>query len=167
MRKRFTHRSAIIDDTTSWRDKKKTFIGKGTHIWHFSHVCSGAFIGEDCMLGQNVYIGSDVNIGNRVRIQNNVSVYNGVTMENDIFVGPSVVFTNVHLPMPTQKAEKFSATHVRSGAMIGANSTIITPCLIGKNAVIGAGSVVTSDVPDNAVVYGNPARVIRINDEQQ
>jgi UDP-2-acetamido-3-amino-2,3-dideoxy-glucuronate N-acetyltransferase len=158
----FIHRSAIVDTQGEWRAKGQgnPKIGKGTNIWHFSHVCLGSSIGDQCIIGQNVYIGPNVVIGNNCRIQNNVSVYDGVTIGNDVFVGPSVVFTNVKLPRPKVKAKRFDKIIIEDSVMIGANSTIVAPCTIRSGASIGAGSVVTMrEVPPNSIIYGNPARV--------
>jgi len=148
----FVHTSSIID-----RGAK---IGKGTQIWHFTHIMPHATIGKNCKIGQNAFIGSHVVIGNNVKIQNNVSVYEGVTLENDVFCGPSMVFTNVINPrclFPRNDARHFLKTHVGQGASIGANVTIVCGVTIGKHSFIGAGSVVTKDVPAYALVYGNPA----------
>lgn len=147
----YVHESAYVDEPVS--------IGKGTKIWHFSHVRSGAQIGENCNIGQNVYIGQDVWIGRNVKIQNNVSVYERVTLEDDVFCGPSMVFTNVinprsHIP----RKHEFKPTLVRCGASLGANCTIICGITIGRYAMIGAGSTVTKDVPDYAFIVGAPAR---------
>jgi len=147
------HPSAIIDDGAQ--------IGHDTRIWHWVHVCGGARIGSGCSLGQNVFVGNDVLIGNNVKIQNNVSVYEGVTLEDDVFCGPSMVFTNVLTPrcaFPRNTAEDFAPTVVKRGASIGANATIVCGHTIGQHALIGAGAVVTRDVPAYAVVFGNPAR---------
>ncbi|QQR91929.1 MAG: N-acetyltransferase [Myxococcales bacterium] len=134
-------------------------IGKGTKIWHFSHVSEGARIGDGCILGQNVFIGRDVQIGNGVKIQNNVSVYSGVVIEDDVFLGPSCVFTNVLLPRSfVEQKQSFSETRIRVGATIGANATIVCGNNIGHYAMIGAGSVVTHSVPDFALVMGVPAK---------
>jgi UDP-2-acetamido-3-amino-2,3-dideoxy-glucuronate N-acetyltransferase len=135
-------------------------IGRGTYIWHYSHIMTRAYIGEDCTLGQNVLIASDVTIGNRVKIQNNVSVYTGVTLEDEVFCGPSLVFTNVINPRSAvPRREEFQQTVVRQGATLGANATIICGVTIGRHAFVGAGAVVTKDVPDYALFLGNPARL--------
>ncbi len=147
------HDSAVIDGDVT--------IGKGTEIWHFCHLMAGARIGRNCTLGQNVFVGPGVAVGNNVKIQNNVSVYQGVVLEDDVFCGPSCVFTNVDRPrsaFPTDDA-KYANTIVRRGASIGANATVVCGHTIGAHAFVGAGSVVTKDVPAHAVVYGNPARV--------
>jgi len=137
-------------------------IGEGTKIWHFSHVQSGAKIGKSCVLGQNVNVGNNVVIGNHVKIQNNVSVYEGVTLEDYVFCGPSMVFTNIIDPRckyPQAGAQYYEPTVVREGASLGANCTILCGHTIGRFAFVGAGSVVTRDVPDFALVMGNPARI--------
>jgi len=149
----FIHPTAVVDAGAK--------IGEGTKIWHFTHVMSGARIGEDCTIGQNVFIGGDVVIGSNVKIQNNVSVYEGVILEDDVFCGPSMVFTNVDRPrsaFPIDHAQ-YLKTIVKRGATIGANATIVCGHTIGEHAFIGAGSVVTKDVPAYAIVYGNPARI--------
>lgn len=145
------HPTAIIDEGAE--------IGDGTRIWHWVHVCRGARIGRDCSLGQNVYVGNDVAIGNNVRIQNNVSVYDAVTLEDEVFCGPSMVFTNVVNPRSavTRKHE-YRPTLVRRGATLGANCTVVCGNTIGRYAFVGAGAVVTKDVPDFALVVGVPAR---------
>src|SRR5690606_3094678 len=136
-------------------------IGRGTRIWHWVHVCAGARIGERCSLGQNVFVGNRVVIGDNVRIQNNVSVYDEVTLEDDVFCGPSMVFTNVFNPRSAvpRKAE-YRPTLVGRGATLGANCTIVCGVTIGESAFVGAGAVVTSDVPAYALVVGVPARQI-------
>ncbi len=148
------HPSAVVDDGAT--------IGPGSQVWHFSHVSAGAVLGARCKLGQNVFVGQDVRIGNGVKIQNNVSVYAGVTLEEDVFCGPSAVFTNVRDPRAAfaqNRADCYVPTRVRRGATIGANATIVCGVTIGEQAFIGAGAVVTRDVPSYALVYGNPARV--------
>ncbi|MBN3038338.1 MAG: N-acetyltransferase [Candidatus Omnitrophica bacterium] len=150
----FAHHTAVIE--------KGARIGKGTKIWHYSHIMSGAKIGPNCKLGQNVYIGQNVKIGINVKIQNNVSVYPGVTLENNVFCGPSMVFTNIINPrseIVRNDKRFYLKTLVKEGASIGANATIVCGNTIGRSAFIGAGSVVTKDVPDYALVYGNPARI--------
>jgi len=147
----FAHPTAVIDEPCS--------IGKGTRIWHFCHVMRGARIGERCVLGQNVFIANDVVIGNNVKIQNNVSVYTGVELEDDVFCGPSCVFTNVSNPRSQiVRRHLYEHTLVRRGTTIGANATIVCDVIIGRYAFIGAGAVVTHDVPDYALVLGVPAR---------
>lgn len=147
----FVHPSAIVDEGA--------VLGAGTQVWHFVHVCSGARLGERCNLGQNVFIGPGVVIGAGVKIQNNVSVYAGVELSDDVFVGPSAVFTNVRTPRAhvNRKAE-LAKTFVGKGATIGANATIVCGHRIGEYAFIGAGAVVTKDVPRHAVMMGCPAR---------
>jgi len=147
----FKHETAIID--------KGCCIGAGTKIWHFSHIMSNCKIGENCTIGQNVFIAQEVALGNNVKVQNNVSIYTGVTCEDDIFLGPSMVFTNITNPRSAiSRKEQYAQTHVGKGATIGANATIICGHSIGKYAFIGAGAVVTKKVPDYALVVGNPAR---------
>ena len=151
----FKHESAYVDEPCR--------IGEGTKIWHFSHVQSGATIGANCVLGQNVNIGNNVIVGNSVKIQNNVSVYEGVTLEDYAFCGPSVVFTNVFDPRskyPQVGSRFYKRTLVKEGASIGANATIICGTTIGRYAFVGAGSVVTRDIPDYALVVGNPAKIV-------
>ena len=148
----FVHESSYVDEPVT--------IGSGTKIWHFSHIMKGAIIGRDCVIGQNVYIDIDVVIGNNVKIQNNVSVFKKVTLEDNVFCGPSAVFTNVINPRSAYPKEfdEYSSTLVKQGATIGANATIICGVIIGEFAFIGAGSVVTRDVLPYALMYGNPAR---------
>lgn len=147
------HPTAIVDDGAS--------LGAGTAVWHWVHVCGGAVIGQNCSLGQNVYVGNSVMIGNGVRIQNNVSVYDNVTLEDDVFCGPSMVFTNVYNPRAhVSRKDEYRPTLVRRGATLGANSTIVCGVTIGAYAFIGAGSVVTRDVPAHALMVGVPARQI-------
>jgi len=150
----FVHESSYIDEGVS--------IGSGTKIWHFCHLLSGVTLGSGCRIGQNVVIGPRVHVGNNVKIQNNVSVYQGVTLEDDVFCGPSMVFTNVMTPRSAfvrNTENDFAPTLVKRGASIGANATIICGCTIGEHALVGAGAVVTKDIPSYAVVYGNPARI--------
>lgn len=147
----FIHSSAIVDPGAT--------LGCGTRVWHFVHVCAGARIGNDCSLGQNVFVANDVVIGNRVKIQNNVSLYDAVTLEDDVFCGPSMVFTNVFNPRAAlERKHEYRPTLVRRGATIGANATIVCGVTIGCHAFVGAGAVVTRDVPDFALVAGVPAR---------
>ncbi|PQO88149.1 N-acetyltransferase [Massilia phosphatilytica] len=147
------HPSSIIDDGA--------VIGEQTRIWHFVHVCGGARIGAGCSLGQNVFIGDDVLIGNNVKIQNNVSVYDAVTLEDDVFCGPSMVFTNVYNPRSAVvRKHEYRRTLVRRGATIGANATIVCGVTIGEHAFVGAGAVITRDVPSFALMAGVPARQI-------
>jgi len=150
--KAFVHPTAIVE--------KGAFIGEGTRVWHFSHVLPGSRVGEGCNIGQNVVIGPDVTIGSRCRIQNNVSVYKGVTLEDGVFCGPSMVFTNVYNPRAEiRKMDELRATVVKKGATIGANATIVCGVTIGRYALVGAGAVVTGNVPDHGLVTGNPARL--------
>lgn len=147
------HPSAIVDDGAQ--------IGEGGRIWHWVHICAGARIGRDCSLGQNVFVGNDVVIGNNVKIQNNVSVYDAVTLEDDVFCGPSVVFTNVYNPRSTViRKDEYRRTLVRRGATLGANSTIVCGVTVGEYAFVGAGAVLNHDVPDYALVVGVPAHQI-------
>jgi len=148
----FVHDSSYVDDPCS--------IGDGTRIWHFSHIMQNSEIGRNCNIGQNVVVSPDCIIGDNVKIQNNVSVYTGVILEDDVFCGPSMVFTNVINPRShVERKEEYKTTLVRKGATIGANATIICGVTLGQYAFVGAGSVVTRDIPDYAVVYGSPARI--------
>ncbi|KQV52493.1 acyltransferase [Massilia sp. Root335] len=147
------HSSAIVD--------AGAVLGPGTRVWHFSHVCGGARIGADCSLGQNVFVGNDVVIGNGVKIQNNVSVYDAVTLEDDVFCGPSMVFTNVYNPRAgIVRKDQYRRTVVKRGASIGANATIVCGVTVGRFAFVGAGAVVKRSVPDFAMMAGVPARQI-------
>jgi UDP-2-acetamido-3-amino-2,3-dideoxy-glucuronate N-acetyltransferase len=147
----FAHETAVIDSGCE--------IGEQTKIWHFSHIMSNCFIGKQCSIGQNVVISPEVRIGNNVKIQNNVSVYTGVICEDDVFLGPSAVFTNVINPRSAiVRKNEYKPTLVQKGATIGANSTIVCGITIGKYAFVGAGAVVTKNIPDYALVVGNPAR---------
>lgn len=147
----FAHETAVIDPDCQ--------IGEGTKIWHFSHIMSHCVIGQQCSIGQNVVISPEVVLGKRVKIQNNVSVYTGVICEDDVFLGPSAVFTNVINPRSSIiRKNEYRRTLVRKGATIGANATIVCGIEIGNYAFVGAGAVVTKDIPDYALVVGNPAR---------
>lgn len=149
--KYFAHETAIIDSNCE--------IGEGTKIWHFSHIMSNCFIGSNCSFGQNVVVSPDVVLGNNVKVQNNVSIYTGVICEDDVFLGPSMVFTNVINPRSAVvRKNEYKKTLVRRGATIGANATIVCGIEIGEYALIGAGSVVTKDVPSFALIIGNPGR---------
>lgn len=152
-KKYFVHESASIDE--------KVEIGEGTQIWHFSHIMKEARIGKNCKIGQNVYVDTRVRIGDNVKIQNNVSVYKGVTLKDYVFCGPSMVFTNIINPRSAyvRDIKEYKKTLVREGATIGANATIMCGITIGKYAFIGAGTVVTKNVPDYALIYGNPGRI--------
>ncbi|MGE4586725.1 MAG: acyltransferase [Mangrovibacterium sp.] len=146
----FVHETACIDEGAS--------IGKGSRIWHFCHVMSGACIGNDCVLGQNVYVGSRAELGNRVKVQNNVSLYDAVILEDEVFCGPSCVFTNVINPRSfVERKDQYRPTRVKRGASIGANATLICGVTVGAYALIGAGAVVTRDVKPHALVMGVPA----------
>ncbi len=145
----FIHSTSCIDENVS--------VGAGTKIWHFSHILKNSKVGERCIIGQNASIGPDVSIGNGVKIQNNVSIYKGVTIEDDVFCGPSCVFTNVYNPRAfIERKNEFLPTRVKKGATLGANATVVCGITIGRYAVIGAGAVVKSDVPDYAVIVGVP-----------
>src|SRR5688572_19891686 len=149
----FAHASAVIDEGC--------VIGAGTKIWHFSHIMPGCTIGENCNIGQNVVISPEVTLGNNVKVQNNVSIYTGVTCEDDVFLGPSMVFTNITNPRSAVvRKHMYEKTTVKKGASIGANATIVCGHDIGEYAFIGAGTVVTKNVPAYALVVGNPARQI-------
>lgn len=147
------HPTAIVDEGAT--------LGEGTRVWHWVHICGGAHIGANCSLGQNVFVGNDVVIGNNVKIQNNVSVYDAVTLENDVFCGPSMVFTNVYNPRAAvvRKAE-YRRTVVRRGATIGANATVVCGVSIGEFAFVGAGAVINKDIKAFALVVGVPARQV-------
>ncbi|HUX57713.1 MAG TPA: DapH/DapD/GlmU-related protein [Bacteroidales bacterium] len=150
-KKYFAHKTAIIDDGCK--------IGKGTKIWHFSHIMTDSEIGENCNIGQNVVISPGVKLGKNVKVQNNVSIYSGVICDDDVFLGPSMVFTNVINPRSAiKRRDQFLETIVERGASIGANSTIVCGIIIGRYAFVGAGAVVTKDVKPYALVLGNPAR---------
>ena len=146
----FVHETAVVDTDVQ--------IGKGSKIWHFSHIMSHCSLGDNCILGQNVFLGYSVRVGSGVKIQNNVSVYSGVEIEDDVFLGPSMVFTNVNAPRSFIEQKNYARTLVKKGASIGANATIVCGNTIGAYAFIGAGSVVTREVPDFAFIYGVPAR---------
>lgn len=148
----FVHESSYID--------QPCVIGMGTRIWHFCHLMGGCAIGENCNIGQNVLIASGVVLGKNVKVQNNVSIYSGVICEDDVFLGPSMVFTNVINPRAfVERKEEFKNTFIKRGASIGANATIVCGNTIGQYAMIGAGSLVAGNVPDYALVYGNPAQI--------
>lgn len=151
----FVHESSYIDMPCE--------IGEGTKIWHFSHIQKNTRIGKNCVFGQNVNVANNVIIGNYCKIQNNVSIYEGVTLEDYVFCGPSMVFTNILDPKckyPQVGAQYYIKTLVREGASIGANATIVCGHTIGRNSIIGAGAVVTKDIPDYALVVGNPAKIV-------
>lgn len=164
----FLHESSYVDENCQ--------IGEGSKIWHFCHVLSNTKIGKNCSLGQNCVVGPDVTVGNGVKVQNNISIYKGVTIEDDVFLGPSLVFTNITNPRSfINRKSEFKPTLVKRGASLGANATIVCGVTIGQYALVGAGSVVTKDVPDFAQVYGVPAKqkawvaksghVLKFNDE--
>lgn len=149
----YAHPTAILDEGCQ--------VGRGSRIWHFSHICAGADLGEDCNLGQNVFVADGVTLGRNVKVQNNVSIYGGVVCEDDVFLGPSVVFTNVKNPrsaVPRKSAGQYQTTYLEQGVTIGANATIVCGVRLGRYAFVGAGSVVTHDVSAYALVYGTPAR---------
>ena len=149
----FVHESSYVDEPCQ--------IGKGSKIWHFSHIMKNSVIGENCNIGQNVVVSPDVQLGNNVKIQNNVSIYTGVVCEDDVFLGPSMVFTNVINPRSgVIRKEEYMKTIVKKGASIGANATIVCGNNVGKYAFIGAGAVVTKEVPDYALMVGNPSKNI-------
>ncbi|HEY1614794.1 MAG TPA: DapH/DapD/GlmU-related protein [Rhizomicrobium sp.] len=147
----FVHPTAVLDPDVC--------IGSGTRVWHFVHILGGSRIGENCVIGQNVMIGPDVTIGNGCKIQNNVSLYRGVTLEDEVFCGPSAVFTNVRYPRAfIDRKEEIRATLVRRGASVGANATIVCGSVLGAYSLVAAGAVVARDVPAHAMVIGSPAR---------
>jgi UDP-2-acetamido-3-amino-2,3-dideoxy-glucuronate N-acetyltransferase len=147
----YIHPTSVVDEGCD--------IGEGSKIWHFCHISTGAKLGKGCNLGQNVFIANDVVLGNNVKIQNNVSIYTGVTCDDDVFLGPSMVFTNVTNPRSAiNRRGQYAKTHVGKGASIGANATIVCGHNIGKYAFVGAGAVITKNVPDYALMVGNPAR---------
>jgi len=153
MKPYFAHKTAVIDSGCA--------IGKGTNIWHFSHVMSNCIIGKNCNLGQNIVVSPEVVLGNNVKVQNNVSIYTGVTCEDDVFLGPSMVFTNIINPRSAiKRKDQYSKTLVKRGVSIGANATIVCGITIGEFAFIGAGAVVLKDILPYALVVGNPSRQI-------
>ncbi len=149
----FVHESSFVDTDV--------LVEKGTKIWHFSHIIKGSEIGKNCIIGQNVMIGSNVKIGDRCKVQNNVSIYNGITIEEDVFCGPSCVFTNVYNPRAfVERKDEFMPTPIKRGATIGANATIVCVVTIGRFSLVSAGATVKKDVPDYALVVGVPAKQI-------
>lgn len=152
MASHFVHESAYLDDGCT--------VGEGTKIWHFSHVQTGAVLGKKCIIGQNVYIAATAILGNNCKIQNNVSIYDNVELEDEVFCGPSMVFTNVFNPRAfIERKHEYRKTLLKRGCTIGANATIVCGSTIGEYALVGAGSVVTKDVPAYALVYGTPGRI--------
>lgn len=148
----FVHESSFLDDGA--------VVGPGTNIWHYCHIMAEAEIGNNCNLGQNTFVASHVEIGNNVKIQNNVSIYEGVILEDDVFLGPSMVFTNVKNPRShVNRRGEYLSTLVKKGATIGANATVVCGVTLGRYSFIGAGAVVTKDVPDHGLVMGNPGRL--------
>ena len=148
----FIHETAIIDDNVT--------IGEGTKIWCFTHILKNTTIGNNCIFGQNCVVGANVNIGNNVKVQNNISIYDGVEVEDDVFLGPSMVFTNVINPRSfIERKTEFKKTLMKKGCSVGANATIVCGVTVGRYAFVGAGSVVTKDIPDFALAYGSPAKV--------
>lgn len=159
MSKKYDYKDVIVHET-SFLDENVT-IGQGTKIWHFSHILRDCKIGENCSFGQNVVVGPNVIVGNKVKIQNNVSVYEGVTLEDGVFCGPSCVFTNVNNPRSEiERKHEYRKTLVKKGATLGANCTIVCGIIIGKFAFIGAGAVISKDVPDYALIVGVPGKQI-------
>ncbi|MCI4667370.1 MAG: N-acetyltransferase [Bacteroidia bacterium] len=149
----FVHETALVDEPSQ--------IGKGSKIWHFCHVMTDTSLGEGCILGQNVFVAGGVKLGNNVKVQNNVSIYSGVICEDDVFLGPSMVFTNVKNPRSAVvRRGQYAETYLEQGASVGANATIVCGVRLGKFCFVGAGSVVTKDVPPYALIVGNPARQI-------
>ena len=146
----FVHETAVVDTDVQ--------IGTGSKVWHFSHIMSHCSLGDNCILGQNVFLGNSVRVGSGVKIQNNVSVYSGVEIEDDVFLGPSMVFTNINAPRSFIEQKNYAKTLVKKGASIGANATIVCGNTIGSYSFIGAGAVVTHEVPDYAFIYGVPAK---------
>ncbi|MBF9223725.1 acyltransferase [Hymenobacter ruricola] len=150
----YAHPTAVLDEGCQ--------VGRGSRVWHFCHISAGADVGEDCNLGQNVFVADGVTLGRNVKVQNNVSLYGGVVCEDDVFLGPSVVFTNVKNPrsaVPRKGAGQYQPTYLEQGVTVGANATIVCGVRLGRYAFVGAGSVVTHDVPAYALVYGTPARL--------
>jgi len=146
------HPSAVVDEGA--------VIGDGTAIWHFSHICAGAVIGKNCSLGQNVFVADNASLGNNVKVQNNVAIYGGITVEDDVFLGPSCVLTNVTNPRSqVSRKSLYEKTFIKRGATIGANATIVCGITLGRYCFIGAGAVVTKDIPDYGLVLGNPGKL--------